>query len=249
MCNRIADYLPFSETSPFPVSAIPEGRTTETKVLTAFFRGESDRQFRIVDTQGFNEPGCPDNPKSTYNLEIINDVMKKLTEVDQINVFLICLPGISNRITNSLLYMLRFFRDIFGYRMIEGIPHKDHAVFWRNCVIAYTKVSMEDKNVSKRFMTQNQMTDEEVASHCIKNLAKSLKIDQSHLKHIFIDSFFDENNAEEKTAYITQTNKLYNIMQENASAMTKAMRVAYYKIEQGNCFFYNNTCYNCIYFA
>ena len=44
-----------------------------------------------------------------------------------------------------------------------------------------------------------------------------------------------ENNSEEKTAFITQTNKLYNIMQENAPAMTQAVIAAYYKIEQGNC--------------
>ena len=234
MGNRFSGHDPLSESAPFPVSAIPDGRTTETQVVTAYFRGEIDRPFRLVDTQGFNEPGTPDNPKSSFNLHIMNDIMKKLTEVDQVGVFLICLPGISNRITNSLIYMLRFFRDIFGYKMLNSVPVRDHAVFWDNCVIAYTKVPMDARSVSRRIANQKQMSDDEVAKHCIKDLAKALQIDQSQLRYVIIDSCFDETVTEEKHAYLSQSEKLYRTLGRNRPAMTLAMTAAYYKIEQGN---------------
>lgn len=233
ICNKFIDHDPLSESAPFPVSEIPDGRTTETKIVTAYFRGERDRKFRIVDTQGFNEPGCPDNPKSSFNLEIMNDIMMKLTEIDQVDIFLICLPGISNRITNSLLYMLRFFRDIFGYRMVDGVPQKDATVFWKHCVIAFTKVPMDNRNVARRLGTQRQKSDDEVAMHCIKTLTKTLDINQQYLDYVIVDALFEDSEEDEMTAYINQTDKLFGILVKNPPAMTMAMSIAYYKFEKG----------------
>lgn len=234
MCNQFSGHDPSSERKPFRVSATQSGRTTETQILTGYFRGESDRPFRIVDTQGFNEPGSPDSPNSSVNLKIMTDIMKKLTEVDEVGVFLICLKTISNRITESLAYMLKYFCDIFGYKMVDSVTEKDPAVFWDNCVIAFTQVPMDAKTVSRRKRSQDGMTDDEVATDCVKALAKQLRINQSQLKYVMIDARFDEADKDEKNAFLSQSDKLYAILQKNNAAMTKAMRVAYDKFAKGN---------------
>ena len=232
VCNVFIGDLPKSKV--FPVSAKSDGRTMETKILNAFFRGDPGRPFRIIDTQGFNEPGSPDNPNSSFNLQIMNDIMKKLTEVDQVGVFLICLPGISNRITNSLLYMLKYFQDIFGHKMInEEECDQDPSVFWDNCVIAFTKVKMSKTSCEDRFEAHD-MKDEDLAEIYTKDLAKRFKSEQTQLPFFFIDSFFKEGIEEEKKVFSDQTEKLYKMLTTNAPAVTKAMLLAYSRMSKGN---------------
>ena len=233
MCNRFIGDSPHSQT--FRVSAITSGRTTETKVMTAFFGGNLSRPFRIVDTQGFNEPGTPDNPDSSFNLKIMNDIMKKLTEVDQVDIFLICRQQISNRITNSLIYMLNYFKDIFGHKMSEEGTCQDPDVFWDHCIIAFTKVKMDQTSREDRLF-QNRVTDEELATHCIKDLVKYLSIHQPFLNYVFIDSFYKEHIKDEQTTFSLQTEKLYKILSSNSPAMTKAMLLAYDKLGKGKHF-------------
>ena len=160
--------------------------------------------------------------------------MKKLTEVDEVGVFLICLKTISNRITDSLVFMLKYFCEIFGYKMVNSVLKKDPSVFWDNCVIAFTQVQMDAKTVSRRKRSQDGLTDDEVANDCIKALAKQLHINQSQLKYVMIDARFDEADKDEKKAYLSQSDKLYAILHKNNPSMTKAMILAYDKFTKGN---------------
>ena len=212
----------------------------ETKIFVGFFKGDPSRKIRIIDTQGFNDPGPSDSLTSSYNQQIITDVMKKLTTIDHVDIFLICLKGNTNRITSSLNYMLTIFRDIFGYKLDnEGKVECDPFVFWNRCVISFSQVPMGHKDVKRRLKNNKQMTDEELAKINIQHLAKYFQIETTQFEHVFIDSYFDKDDDEEEQNFSVSTEKLYRILDTNSlnPAMTSAMLVAYDELGKGKIFY------------
>ena len=65
LCNVLTGKLHDAEE--FPVSPVEEGRTHAPIIVNAFYRGEQDKPFKIMDTQGFNDPGDHENPNDVKN--------------------------------------------------------------------------------------------------------------------------------------------------------------------------------------
>ena len=218
------------------MSPIQEGRTTETKIFVGYYKGDSNRKIRIIDTQGFNDPGSSDNPTSSYNQQIITDIMKKLTEVDHVDLFLICLKGNINRVTNSLHYMLKLFRDIFGQKLDnEGKCSSDPSIFWNRCVIVFTHLHMGKSDVKRRLREQNELTDEQLAVRNVDDLACYFDLKEIRLEHIFIDSFYETDDQVEKERFDKSLEKLHQMLLNKSKhpAMTKAMLMAYHDFKTG----------------
>ena len=168
--------------------------------------------------------------------------MKKLTEIDHVDLFLICLKGNINRITNSLCYMMKLFRDIFGHKLDrDGIYLCDPNVFWNRCIIALNQVRMDHKEIKRRLRTQNQMTDDQLAERNVHDLNDYFDIKGIHLEHVFIDSFYDEEDPVEKEKFEESTEKLYQMLEKKSlsPAMTKGMLDAYNELRKGRNLLFN----------
>ena len=216
----------------FPSSPVEEGRTHHTKIVIASYRGNKDRRFRIIDTQGFDDPGDHSNPNTIKNGQIITELMKKLTEVSDVHLFLICLKGTTSRLHASLTYMITIFKEIFGHRMKGEQPIEDPSVFWRRCVIVFTHVPMGRTSIKRRLRAQNNMTDDQIAQNHMQKLVQRFKIVNTNFEYLFIDALHEEN-VDETTKFNASIEKLYDLLVRSSPAMTKAMNIARNKLERG----------------
>ena len=216
----------------FPVSAKSKSRTQETRIKRpAFFMGDENKKFVIIDTQGFNDPGAPGTKDSHKNTEIISELMIKLTTVEHINLFVICHNSINARLHASMKYMLCLFEDIFGNKMQSGEPIKDATVFWSRCVIVYTNMHMDDESMERRHQTHQGLSDYDVAEENIEHLREQLQInpDAGQLEYVFIDSLYKKSDSEQKKKFERGCNKLYGHLSDRSPAMTEDIQKALYK--------------------
>ena len=150
------------------------------------------------------------------------ELMTKLTKVSHINVFLISVNGTTlRRLNHSLVYMLRVFEEIFGHKIVSGSVAKDKDMFWRKCVIAITNLSMDRQSVIKRVGFYDVKTDKQIIRKQLSELTKELGINVP--KFVILDAKCNENNTEEANAFNDAVNRLYEIMNKTAPAMTEAM--------------------------
>ena len=207
----------------FPVSRYSEETTHETKIYSADFRGDRDHPVTLIDTQGFNDPNAEGESRREANQAIIMELMKKLTKVSHINVFLITVNGTTlRRINHSLLYMLRVFEEIFGHKIVKGSVAKDKDMFWRKCVVAITNIPMDKQSVIRRVGFYDVKRDKQIIRKQLSELTKELK-GLKVLKFVILDAKFRENSTEEANAFNDAVNHLYEIMSKTAPAMTEAM--------------------------
>ena len=90
----------------------------------------------VIDTMGFNDPNAAGASKREANQAIIMELMKKITKIPYINLFLICVNGTTlRRLNYSLIYMLQTFEEIFGLKIKAGAVIKNKDTFWHKCVI------------------------------------------------------------------------------------------------------------------
>ena len=206
----------------FPVSRFSEETTHETKIYSAYFRGDCDRPVTVIDTQGFNDPNAAGESRREANQAIIMELMKNLTKVSHINMFLICVNGTTlRRINHSLIYMLKVFEEIFGHRIVSGAVTKDKNMFWSKCVIAITNLPMDIKSIMRRVGHYDEISDKDIIQKQLSELTKEIGIDVP--KFVILDAKYNNTDAEEAIAFNNATNHLYSIMTNAAPAMTEAM--------------------------
>ena len=237
LCNVLAGE-PHSSNL-FPASPDPDGRTHHTSIKTQLsYRGNKERPITIIDTQGFNDPGMIGAQETQKNREIIHELLQKLTTIRHVNLFVICLNGMNFRIHESLVYMIKLFRDIFGQRMENNEVVKDENVFWKRCAVVYTHMGMDVTAVQKRLDAQRGDSDAVIILKNLRKMKSHLGIgDQISVQYAIIDALYKNSQGEsspEQIKFEGQCEKLYKCFSEKLEktpAMVEAMIEAYNKIQ------------------
>ena len=237
LCNILAGEPHSSDL--FPASPDPDGRTHHTSIKTQLlYRGNKERPITIIDTQGFNDPGKIGAGETQKNHEIIHELLQKLITIRHVNLFVICLNGMNFRIHESLVYMIKLFRDIFGQKMENNEVVKDENVFWNRCAVVYTHMGMDETAVRKRLDAQRGDSDGVIILKNLRQMKSHFGIgDQISVQYAIIDALYKNSQGEsspEQIKFEGQCEKLYNCFSEKLEktpAMVEAMIEAYNKIQ------------------
>ena len=101
--------------------------------------------FSLIDTIGF------DDPKNDTDANIISELVMRLkNDCDYVNLFIIAVNRQNTRLDASLIGMIRIFERMFGKE------------FWKQCVLVFTRLSMDQKAVSKRRRNAQGKSDDDL---------------------------------------------------------------------------------------
>ena len=191
----------------FPVSSGAASCTQKTKLCDAFFNGNKEDPVSLIDTIGF------DDPSTDNDAETIAELIDKLKNAcDHVNCFVLAVNGQNPRLDGSLVAMIRLFEGMFG-------PN-----FWKQMVVVFTRMSMDKKNIKKRFKSTGGKKDDEIA----KAYMNEVKIKfgttvPDDLQFLFIDSCFDADDDEEKKAFDSSVLLLRELIFSSMGLPTKTM--------------------------
>ena len=194
LCNRIAghDY----DSNIFPVSGGATSCTQSTILGTAFFNGDKEKPLvNVIDTIGF------DDPKNDTDVKIITELVSKLkNNCDYVNLFGIAVNGQAPRLDGSLVAMIRIFEEMFG----QG--------FWNQCVLLFTRISMNDYAKKKRGKL-NKKSDNELATEYVREVEKMFPNSAGGLRYLFLDACYDEELPEEAAHFQESMEELYKMLE------------------------------------
>ena len=194
LCNRIVghDY----DSAIFPVSEGATSCTQSTILGTALFNGDKEKPpVNVIDTIGF------DDPKNDTDVRIIAELVSKLkNNCDYVNLFGIAVNGQAPRLDGSLVAMIKIFEEMFGQR------------FWKQCVLLFTRISMNDYAKKKR-ARQNKKTDDQLASEYVREVEKMFPTSAGGLRYLYLDACYDEDLPEEAAHFQESMVELYRTFQ------------------------------------
>merc|ERR1712037_568728 len=141
----------------FPVSAEAMSCTQRTVFCDAFFNKDKEWPFSLIDTIGFDDPDKDDDAG------IIAELVLRLKHgCDFVNLFIIAVNGQNPRLDGSLLGMIKIFEGMFGQD------------FWKQVVVLFTRMPMDEKAKKKREKNSKQ-SDDELAQKYMAEVAKRFK--------------------------------------------------------------------------
>jgi len=143
------------------------------------------QKFTMVDTPGFGE----DLEVEEMMLNEMVDFLKN--RIEYVDVFLIAFEQSNTRITRSVKSMLKMVSSMFG----EG--------FWNNVLILATKFRYSPDAMSIRSNNETSWRQN------IRNGLKHTTDRWNSLEAVYIDSFYDPNDAYQKEKFIEGTNEVY----------------------------------------
>merc|ERR1712037_306971 len=177
----------------FPVSAEAMSCTQRTFFCEAFFYNNKEEPFSLIDTIGFDDPDKDDDAG------IIAELVLKLKHgCDFVNLFIIAVNGQNPRLDGSLLGMIKIFEGMFGQD------------FWKQVVVLFTRMPMDEKAKKKREKNSKQ-SDDELAQKYMAEVAKRFKHGKQ-IDYVFLDSCFDKEDPEEKRCFDQAMDKLLNAL-------------------------------------
>merc|ERR1712037_439765 len=177
----------------FPVSAEAMSCTQRTVFCDAFFNKDKEWPFSLIDTIGFDDPDKDDDAK------IIAELVLRLKHgCDFVNLFIIAVNGQNPRLDGSLVGMIKVFEGMFGQD------------FWKQVVVLFTRMPMDEKAKKKREKNSKQ-SDDELAQKYMAEVAKRFK-NGKQIDYVFLDSCFDKEDPEEKRCFDQAMDKLLNAL-------------------------------------
>merc|ERR1711892_323878 len=183
LCNVITGHPMDSDI--FPVSAEAVSCTQSTQFGWVNFNANVGRPISLIDTIGF------DDPKKDKDADIIGELVHQLkNNCDYVNLFMIAVNGQNPRLDGALMGMIRIFEGMFGQE------------FWKQAVIAFTRIPMDVKSIKKRNKNTKQ-SDEELAKEYLKVVENEFP-NGNGLQYLFLDACYDtEEDADpaEKEAF------------------------------------------------
>merc|ERR1712051_830456 len=173
----------------FPVSAEAMSCTQRTFFCDAFFYNNKEEPFSLIDTIGFDDPDKDDDAG------IISELVLRLKHgCDHVNLFIIAVNGQSPRLDGSLLGMIKIFEGMFGQD------------FWKQVVVLFTRMPMDEKAKKKREKNSKQ-SDDELAQKYMAEVAKRFKHGKQ-IDYVFLDSCFDKEDPDEKRCFDQAMDKI-----------------------------------------
>ena len=176
----------------FPVSFGMKSVTHKTSIVPAYFRGNLNRPITIIDTKGIVDPNCSETKMKERNKEVQSEILSKLSEIDGVNLFVICWNGANPRLTASLVEMLKILQDMFGYKSEGGISIPDPQEFWRRCVISYSRISWDESSIRIR---KRQMESEGVEYDMRDTIAIHFGPESRGIECVYIDALYDAKDT------------------------------------------------------
>merc|ERR1712037_226584 len=177
----------------FPVSAEAMSCTQRTFFCEANFNKNKEEPISLIDTIGFDDPDKDDDAKIIAEL-----VLKLKNGCDFVNLFVIAVNGQNPRLDGSLLGMIKIF---------EGMLGQD---FWKQVVVLFTRMPMDETAKKKREKNSKQ-SDDELAQKYMAEVAKRFKHGKQ-IDYVFLDSCFDKEDPEEKRCFDQAMDKLLNAL-------------------------------------
>ena len=184
LCNVLTGNDPDSDV--FRVSGGALSCTQEVRLHEGNLLGTNGQPITIIDTVGFNDPGKDQKSETAYLIKTLK------ARLHHINLFAIVLDGTNPRIDQSQKEMLELFAAVFSES------------FWENVIIAFTKLSMDQKQIKLR-CTKERGDDETWAQRYVADFKKQVG---KQLKHVFIDAKHDRADKEEVEAFNDGVRKL-----------------------------------------
>ena len=181
--------------------------THKTSIVPAYFRGNLNRPITIIDTKGIVDPNCSETKMKERNKEVQSEILSKLSEIDGVNLFVICWNGANPRLTASLVEMLKILQDMFGYKSEGGISMADPQEFWRRCVISYSRISWDESSIRIR---KRQMESEGVEYDMRDTIAIHFGPESRGIECVYIDALYDAKDRTQALKFDEETEKLYN---------------------------------------
>merc|ERR1712037_273725 len=190
----------------FPVSAEAMSCTQRTFFCEANFNKNKEEPISLIDTIGFDDPDTDDDAKIIAEL-----VLKLKNGCDFVNLFVIAVNGQNPRLDGSLVGMIKVFEGMFGQD------------FWKQVVVLFTRMPMDEKAKKKREKNSKQ-SDDELAQKYMAEVAKRFKHGKQ-IDYVFLDSCFDKEYPEEKRCFDQAMDKLLN-------ALNAAKPLPTYKVQE-----------------
>ena len=187
LCNRLAGENHDSDS--FPVDSSASSCTQENVLKNVNFGGDKKRKVMLIDTVGFDDPD--------KGQEVIDELARKMNGTS-INTFGITVNGHSKRLDKSRIKMLEGYEKVFG------------AEFWKNCILIFTQMSMDQASIAKRDRTTHK-SDDRVAKDFIEEVHKRFPKSEG-LGYLFLDACFDQESQSETTLFKGAIEKLYSNM-------------------------------------
>ena len=195
--------------------------THNTSIVPAYFRGNLNRPITIIDTKGIVDPNSSEAEMKERNEDVQREILSKLSELDGINLFVICWNGSNPRLTASLVEMLKILQDMFGYKLEGGVSIADPQEFWRRCVISYSRISWDKSSIRIR---ERQMANENVEYDMRDTIAMHFGPESRGIECVYIDALYDANDATQALKFDEETEKLYNYLLEKEPLPTIAIQ-------------------------
>ena len=193
LCNRIVGHN--FDSSIFPVSGGAASCTQATILGTALFNGDKEKPpVNVIDTIGF------DDPKNDTDVRIIAELVSKLkNNCDYVNLFGIAVNGQAPRLDGSLVAMIKIFEEMFGQ------------AFWNQCVLLFTRVSMNEYAKKKREKL-NKKSDNELATEYVGEVENMFPNGAGGLRYLFLDACYDEELTDEVAHFEESMGELYKML-------------------------------------
>jgi len=195
LCNVLAGKE--AESDEFPVGRDKTKTCTVKEV--SFKNSESESlTINLIDTVGLE--GGENRELDKNNLNILRKEL--IQHCEYIDMLIITLDGKPSRISKSFRSILESVKVMFG---------KD---FWKQTVIIFTHVKMEEEEIEDRKQRNNNKTDDEIARDKIDVMGKEYFPKIEDVKYLFINSFLDveNNDAHERDAFKNSKDELWKIL-------------------------------------
>jgi len=193
--------------------------TTATCHDSGHYLGDDSKpEVTVIDTPGFGD-------KMEAEVRTINglvDVLKN--RIKEVDVFVICFRETNDRMTKAMQNMLNLFQQMFGKK------------FWDNAIFEATRWNHHTTNVAKRMALKKNgkewpKTEENWTKQFNTILENELGVTRK-LGSVFIDSHYNDEYPEEKTAFEKNTEELLTFAKSVEPFQTKDIEAVLPELEQ-----------------
>jgi len=192
----------------FHVGAGTEAVTKATCAQAGSYLGnQGGPNVTIIDTPGFGD----DIENEQITIDELIDVLKD--EVKYVHVFVIAFNGESPRMTIALKSMISLFQKMFGN------------LFWENTIFEVTRWGFDERSVENRKdkgeNEEKWQTEWNDWFHQLFDISRSI-----NLKAVFIDTFYDKSDPNEKQKFDAYTTQLMDFADSRKYFECKDIKIA-----------------------
>merc|ERR1719376_1841073 len=141
-------------------------------------------------------------------------------EVKFVHAFVIAFKETDDRLTGAMTDMIKIFEKMFGHD------------FWNNVILEATHWNFHESSIRKR-KAKDELSMDYWSSTLNKWFHSKYSLPQGlQLPSVFIDTFYDPNNPDEKEMFESNTKKLWDFASDREPFECKDIKIALTEIGQ-----------------